>query len=468
MTIGGVDMSGGYVVVEFYFRYVDGVSAVDVNDSAFALVLKPVSGRYMVQLGSIDGTSYYYGYTEGNVAPVIDLLEFTFGLPKTTFTVSFVVDGEAYDVVTVAKGAAVVDVPANPVKAGYTFSGWFLGDADVAFDFGTVITGDVVLTAVFAEVESVDALLKSLSISTGFLTPTFVSGIFSYTATVSNDVNSIVVTAVANSGAATVSGAGHKCLSVGENSFSIVVTAEDDSVQTYTVVVTREATSWFDDDDEDLYTVTYRPGLHGMFVVKSVSDLFYGDVTPIAPVVTGEVGWRFVRWDPVLSATVTGDVIYTALWEQVSFTVRFEDWDGTLLKSQEVPYSGSATAPVNPSRNGYTFTGWDCAFINITADITVAAQYQTTSSPSVTAAPSPSPSVTAAPSPSASASYSPAPSASASPSLSVSPSGNDGRSSDDSDNGDGVSSDVWLWVAVGIVIFAVGIMSVIFVLKYKK
>ena len=55
--------------------------------------------------------------------------------------------------------------------------------------------------------------------------------------------------------------------------------------------------------------------------------------------------------------------------------VTFKDWDGTTLKTETVPLGESATAPTDPVREGYAFTGWDTAFAEITADLTVTAQY---------------------------------------------------------------------------------------------
>ncbi len=56
-------------------------------------------------------------------------------------------------------------------------------------------------------------------------------------------------------------------------------------------------------------------------------------------------------------------------------SVTFQDYDGTVLKTEYVEYGKSATAPSNPSREGYRFTGWDCNFSQVLSDLTVKAQY---------------------------------------------------------------------------------------------
>lgn len=57
------------------------------------------------------------------------------------------------------------------------------------------------------------------------------------------------------------------------------------------------------------------------------------------------------------------------------YTVVFSDYDGTVLKTQTVAKGENATAPVNPEREGYIFTGWDNTFINVQDNISVTAQY---------------------------------------------------------------------------------------------
>ena len=70
-----------------------------------------------------------------------------------------------------------------------------------------------------------------------------------------------------------------------------------------------------------------------------------------------------------------GDVTVTVTYTIKKFTVKFSDWDGKLLKSQEVKWGADAEAPANPAREGYTFTGWSGSYTNIKADTDIKALY---------------------------------------------------------------------------------------------
>jgi hypothetical protein len=71
------------------------------------------------------------------------------------------------------------------------------------------------------------------------------------------------------------------------------------------------------------------------------------------------------------------NVTITATWTINKYIVTFVDHDGTVIDIQTVEHGGSATAPAaNPEREGYTFTGWDVAFNNVTENLTVKAQYE--------------------------------------------------------------------------------------------
>jgi hypothetical protein len=123
------------------------------------------------------------------------------------------------------------------------------------------------------------------------------------------------------------------------------------------------------------YTVTFTPGAHGTFAIFVSPGMHAGDTTPQAPQTSAESGWRFVGWLPALTPTVTGDVTYIAQWEELSHTVTFVDSDGTVLLARTVSDGASAIAPVPPMRAGYTFVGWDRTFDSVTADLTITALY---------------------------------------------------------------------------------------------
>lgn len=71
------------------------------------------------------------------------------------------------------------------------------------------------------------------------------------------------------------------------------------------------------------------------------------------------------------------NMTYTVTYDLnlVKYTVTFKDWDGSVLKTQTVASGGSASAPTNPTRSGYTFTGWDKDYNHVTSDLVVTAQY---------------------------------------------------------------------------------------------
>jgi hypothetical protein len=62
----------------------------------------------------------------------------------------------------------------------------------------------------------------------------------------------------------------------------------------------------------------------------------------------------------------------------VTYRVRFFDYDGTLLKTQIVASGDDATAPSLPSHSNLTFQEWNNAFVDVTSDIDVGANYITT------------------------------------------------------------------------------------------
>jgi hypothetical protein len=128
------------------------------------------------------------------------------------------------------------------------------------------------------------------------------------------------------------------------------------------------------------YTVTFEPGAHGTSSNQVFENLTYGDSTPTPVIPTAEPDWVFNGWSPSTAAIVTSDAVYVATWTFVPpaptyYQVIFKDFDGGQLSAQSVIAGSAAVAPQDPTRAGYTFTGWDVPFNNVTSNLIVTAQY---------------------------------------------------------------------------------------------
>lgn len=96
--------------------------------------------------------------------------------------------------------------------------------------------------------------LSSLSVSEGTLSPKFSAGTTTYKVDLTNEVKKLTISAKAKDSKARVSGTGEKELKIGENNFTVTVTAEDGSKKTYTisVYVTEKPTQFVKLGDQSL------------------------------------------------------------------------------------------------------------------------------------------------------------------------------------------------------------------------
>lgn len=121
------------------------------------------------------------------------------------------------------------------------------------------------------------------------------------------------------------------------------------------------------------YTVTFADWDNTQLKLDTVE---HGSVA-IAPSDPIRDDYTFTGWDKTFD-NIIADLIVTAQYTEdatPTYTVTFNDWDDTILKTEDVDEGSSATAPADPTRDGFTFTGWDKAFDNIIEDITITAQY---------------------------------------------------------------------------------------------
>lgn len=87
-------------------------------------------------------------------------------------------------------------------------------------------------------------------------------------------------------------------------------------------------------------------------------------------------GYDFMGWQPALPERMPAENLeLTAQWEIKTYAVTFADYNGTVLDTQTVEHGSAATAPDDPGREGYAFTGWDTCFAEVKSDLTVTAKY---------------------------------------------------------------------------------------------
>lgn len=86
-------------------------------------------------------------------------------------------------------------------------------------------------------------------------------------------------------------------------------------------------------------------------------------------------GYTFKGWNGDWN-NITEDRTIKAEYDINVYTVTFCNEDGSVLKTEKVQYNKSATAPAEPTKVGYTFARWDKSFTNIKIDTTVTAVFR--------------------------------------------------------------------------------------------
>jgi len=110
------------------------------------------------------------------------------------------------------------------------------------------------------------------------------------------------------------------------------------------------------------FTVTF---LNHLGDVIKTDTVYYGE-NAIAPTYNRE-GYTLQRWNGTL-INITRNLTVSPIFVVRTFTVTFEDYDGTVLSTQTVDYGSNAVPPSSPTRENYTFTGWNEA-LNVRSNI---------------------------------------------------------------------------------------------------
>ena len=292
-----------------------------------------------------------------------------FASGTTTYTASV---GHAVTEATVTASAsdanASVEVKLNGVVDQDGVVGLAVGSGNVisvvvtAEDGATTQTYRVTVT----RAGSVDATLSALSLSGVTLTPAFAAGTTAYTASVEHAVAETKVTATARAENASVEVTPEDAddqtlgdqvvLAVGETTISVAVTAEDgETTQTYTVTVTRAASSNASLSSLSLSGVTLSPAFASGTTAYTASVANSVTETTVAATADAGAAYEVKLNDVVDQDGVVGLAVGSG--NVITVVVTAEDGETTQTYTVTVTRAGSSEARLRAlSLSGVTLT----------------------------------------------------------------------------------------------------------------
>ena len=111
------------------------------------------------------------------------------------------------------------------------------------------------------------------------------------------------------------------------------------------------------------YTIVYRDDSGK---VLSSATLNYGTLINVPNGKNFEAqkpGYTFVKWNEEIPVTMPArNVIITSTWQAKSYTITFNTDGGTEMEPITAEYGTALTRPADPTKEAYTFTGWDQEF----------------------------------------------------------------------------------------------------------
>ncbi len=254
------------------------------------------------------------------------------------YTIILESNGGSYVAPIIQPYESIVNAPADPTRTGYTFSGWY-SDIEllVQYTFTTMPLGDIVLYAKW---------------TINQYTITFDSTGGSEVVSITQDYDTTI----------------EKPLDPTRLNYSFVDWYTDIILTTPYVFTTMPASNitlyakWLGDS----YVVTFDGNTGDIPSPTSIS-VTYGSPYGTLATVT-KTGYIFLGWFTeaiggvqITSATIvttTSDYTLYAQWAIGTFTIDFEENDGTVVTPITQEYGTTVLAPTNPTKDGFTFDGW--------------------------------------------------------------------------------------------------------------
>ena len=123
------------------------------------------------------------------------------------------------------------------------------------------------------------------------------------------------------------------------------------------------------------YTITFDTA-GGSEIAPITQDY---DTAITAPADPTREGYTFIGWDKAIPTTMPAEnMTVTAQWEINQYTITFDTAGGSEIAPITQDYDTAITAPADPTREGYTFIGWDKAIPTTmpAENMTVTAQWE--------------------------------------------------------------------------------------------
>ena len=299
---------------------------------------------------------------------------------KMEFKVDFIVDDAVYATIN-TNGEEVLKMPNDPEKDGYVFDGWYwdkdswkkpfsansLLDAPLSSNMSVYakwttpeqVKGTQAEFAEFDKVTETEYSMKvsnsTASVSLGALVT--INSRSSWT--LSSDIygNQTIASKTAT-------------LAVGDNTYYVLVTAENGATQLYTLKIRRRP----------VYSVIFDTNGGTSVENQKVEE----DSLAEAPTTT-KTGYSFVSWNYDFTVPVTENKIVVASWNANTYKITYNTNGGDIAnKTEDVVYDSAFTLE-NPTRRGYDFDGWYYGETPVTngvwnydADITLDARWNAT------------------------------------------------------------------------------------------
>ncbi|HIZ03813.1 MAG TPA: InlB B-repeat-containing protein [Candidatus Borkfalkia avistercoris] len=280
---------------------------------------------------------------------------FAVGCGENSYTVTYMADGEVYEITEGVAPGTSSEFPAQPSKTGYRFTGWYEEGAEEPFSEDTAIDGDLVLYAGFDENEY--TLTFSANGGTGSMDSVSLTYTQEYklpACAFTNTDNLFVGWALSADGEAVYND---------EATISKLATENDAAVTLYAV--------W----DSQSYTVVFN-GNGGLGAMEPLTVAMSREFS-LTRCAFVKQGWHFAGW--ALSAE--GEIVYDdgetvsglasekgatvdlyAIWEQDSYTVKFDKNDAAAtgtMADQIFALGEEKALPRNAfSKTGFNFMGW--------------------------------------------------------------------------------------------------------------